>query len=378
MPTMLPKAIGVISSITSDAFRDLFETAVNKTSDNASIQYFDQVGYDGQLLQNALDNFNADSAIGVIVTFGGMIAWYAANQRPKKPFISLVGSSDLPVTANANCFGGVSLETYAYNQPKFGAVTFTANGASVTDTTNFLAAGDRVAFSTSTAAGAALPTNISAIMSYQVLAVTPGTPNTFTLLNVANTGASAGSGVIAWAKPNRVAFMCSKYAAQLTQGGGDISLLYHSASLLAVKELMAWQGMTLVTGGVSGPPPAVQGIGGGAPGPAVPLNVRKGLINAFDNINTPAVIISADPFFQDNKEALIQAANASNKIVCYPLRNYLTGKLATTRSMVYGPSLHKAIEKMGELAGSIWAGTITTPPSPLFPPADYPRRPRYI
>ena len=81
------------------------------------------------------------------------------------------------------------------------------------------------------------------------------------------------------------------------------------------------------------------------------MNVRKGLINAFDNINTPAVIISADPFFQDNKEALIQAATASNKIVCYPLRNYLTGKLAPTRSMVYGPSLHKAIEKMGELAG---------------------------
>ena len=37
MPTMLPKAIGVILSITSDAFRDLFETAVDKTSDNASI-----------------------------------------------------------------------------------------------------------------------------------------------------------------------------------------------------------------------------------------------------------------------------------------------------------------------------------------------------
>ena len=134
--------------------RILFETGVNKNSDGAIIRYFDQVGYDSQLLRNALENFNADSAIGVIVTFGGMLAWSAANAAAPtaaavtKPFISLVGSSDLPVTVNANCFGGVSLETYAYNQPRFGAVTFTANGASVTDTTNFLATGDRVAFST--------------------------------------------------------------------------------------------------------------------------------------------------------------------------------------------------------------------------------------
>jgi hypothetical protein len=370
MAQMDPPNIAVISSITcGQSFKKAFEVRLNATLKGTalegvpSITYFDQVGYNSQLLKDAVISFTNDTTIGLIVTFGGMIAFNAANSAVadanRKSFISLTGAdrgSQLP------CLGGVSLESFARNQPKFGPVTFAANGNSFQDTTNFLVQGDKVAFSFSTVAGGALPTNITPNTTYSVTGVAIGPPNRITLsLNgapVNNTGANPGTGVLAWAKPNRIEKMCNHFS---LGSGSDISLLYHSTSGVADLEIAAWQGGTIISPGPpvvkTGFPPAATGVAAGTGGPAVPINVNKSFADALDGITTKAVIISADPYFQDNKEALIKAANESPLFVGYPLNDYRnrggTHKPAGRGALIYGPNLEEAINGMGTLAANV-------------------------
>src|SRR4051794_26079087 len=87
--------IGVISSITcGQAFTDAFEAAVTTAigaGNQSDITYLDEVGYDSKSLEAAVKSFAADASIKLIVTFGGKIAFEAANINSTTPFISLLG-----------------------------------------------------------------------------------------------------------------------------------------------------------------------------------------------------------------------------------------------------------------------------------------------
>jgi hypothetical protein len=76
---------------------------------------------------------------------------------------------------------------------------------------------------------------------------------------------------------------------------------------------------------------------------------------AIAQMNIDAVVISADPFFQETMDELVEAANGSKKYICYPLQEYadadeppLPGK-----AMAYGPSLIDSYEDLGELASQV-------------------------
>jgi hypothetical protein len=105
------------------------------------------------------------------------------------------------------------------------------------------------------------------------------------------------------------------------------------------------------------------GIGGAAPtNDATQFAVdfaRAG--NFFQGLR--AIIISADPFFQASKDALIQAANnwltgGANRYVCYPLQDYQNPKSSSNnqptkgRSTLYGPDLNTVYNLLGFLTKS--------------------------
>jgi hypothetical protein len=85
------------------------------------------------------------------------------------------------------------------------------------------------------------------------------------------------------------------------------------------------------------------------------MTIQQGFDNVFQtfarNGGASVMLVSADPAFQDNKDALIAAANNSNKIVCYPLQTYNNnfGTLpAAGRFTIHGPKLARACFLMGQ------------------------------
>src|SRR5215831_17582674 len=69
------------------------------------------------------------------------------------------------------------------------------------------------------------------------------------------------------------------------------------------------------------------------------------------------IVVSSDPTFQQNKDALVAAINtwvgaAANRYVVYPLQIYSRAAQppATTESTLYGPDLYQAYYKLGQLA----------------------------
>jgi hypothetical protein len=370
MAAIVPASVGVISSIAcGESFSNAFESALKDAFKSVPVTYFDQVGYDNQLLQHAVESFNFDKSVGLIVTFGGKIAFSAADQySTQTQFISLIG--DTPVPANNLCLGGVSLGTYARNQPSPNLtlpVTFMAGSADVGEASNSFAKGDPVSFiSTGNLPNDGAGQSIGGRL-FKVVIVGAGTFRFADYNNTVIIPASAGTGNASAHLVNRVGL--SKL--HTNSASGDISLLYNSSSPLARDELIAWQ--------QSDWPKWVPADDHGTPGPAVPINVRKSFNSAFDSIETPVVIVSADPYFQDNKDGLIQAANASGKFVCYPLNNYRnkegTHRPAGGRSILFGPRLEDAIKLMGTLAAArLQDGTR---PATAFTTAAYPAKPYF-
>jgi hypothetical protein len=83
-------------------------------------------------------------------------------------------------------------------------------------------------------------------------------------------------------------------------------------------------------------------------------------------------VISADPFFYDNMQKLIDAANRSNKFICYPLQDYNNAAVLARppqSGILYGPSLVGP----GGVTGAIWdlghmAGKLYNTPGTTFNP----------
>lgn len=127
----------------------------------------------------------------------------------------------------------------------------------------------------------------------------------------------------------------------------DVGLYYNPTSVLFQHETDNWNEIN---------PPA------GAP----PISTAKAFSGSFLTDFTGnlfqglrVIIISADPFFTANMDALIQAANswvdgAANRHVCYPLQEYANntgGNLPRkNKSTLYGPDLTQTYRVLGFLA----------------------------
>jgi hypothetical protein len=340
--------IGVISSIScGQAFTDAFEGAVTNAigGNQSDISYLDEVGYDSKSLEAAVRSFAADDSITLIVTFGGRIAFEAANSINDKAFISLLG--EVPGSRNSKSFGGVSTESYARNQPRQVSATFAAGNPSVTAPIGAtVSAADLVTFTAGS--GGMLPGNVTAGTQYKISS-TNLSPTAFQFTDLAGTtitpNAAGTPPIYAWVGwNNRICII----ARDLGPTPKQISLLYHPGSPLAKNEIKAWTARGDFAWPTFGSFPKGPG------GSVVAFRVNKGFADAFDRIDNDFVIVSADPFFQEHKEELIDAANQSGKTVCYPYNEYRNrgGVHKPRKAYIYGPNLRDIIVQMGTMAGN--------------------------
>jgi hypothetical protein len=92
------------------------------------------------------------------------------------------------------------------------------------------------------------------------------------------------------------------------------------------------------------------------------------------NPNIKALAISADPYFQDTMEDLIQACNTwiaagALRYVCYPLQDYNNSHTKPTKgnSALYGPDLDAAYQQLGQRVNLYLTQGITGPvPAAIF------------
>lgn len=287
MAPISPATIAVVSSIECrSSFRQHFESALTTAYGSpVPITYDDAIGLDLTTLKTHVAKYTT----GMIVTFGGKVVFDAADSDAAIPFISLLGTDPSPT--NPNCLGGVKLDSYAGNLPSNSrkvAVTFTQNNLNVTEATDSFKRGYPVSFEQT----------VGSVLSgclYAVQSVRPA-QHTFRFVDI-STGdvvvPDTAGNTFAYL-PNRVGFLKLRIDG-LTSAG--ISLIYNPNSPLMNLETAAWN--------VSWPTTGVTGDNSTA-GPTVPFN--SNFFKTFDNVptTTRASVISADPFFQDKKEALIQ------------------------------------------------------------------------
>jgi hypothetical protein len=74
----------------------------------------DKLGFKTPNIQTAIQKLNADTNIGLIVTFGGNVTWNVANQYATKPFISLIGDvlPNTPPPPTGHFAGAVTLDSF--------------------------------------------------------------------------------------------------------------------------------------------------------------------------------------------------------------------------------------------------------------------------
>jgi hypothetical protein len=142
----------------------------------------------------------------------------------------------------------------------------------------------------------------------------------------------------------------------ITQGfpANAIGLYYNPNSAMANRELAGWTGGQTVPAANASANPTQQ-------------NFTADLITFGPGIR--AIVVSADPLFQDNKDFLIAAANATGNYMCYPFRDY-TNKNGTQpnsgSAVIIGPDLTKnnsdgAYYMIGQMAAAIFNGVNANP-----------------
>jgi hypothetical protein len=89
--------------------------------------------------------------------------------------------------------------------------------------------------------------------------------------------------------------------------------------------------------------------------PGSSMTAQQGFDSIFQsfarNGAVSAMLVSADPSFQDFKDELISSANNVNKTVCYPLQTYYNNsgvQPVSGRSTIHGPKLARACFVLGQ------------------------------
>jgi hypothetical protein len=169
-----------------------------------------------------------------------------------------------------------------------------------------------------------------------------------------------GISLESWASnEDRIGHLTSK----LTCNANEIGLYYNRNSAMSGQEVANWDQISPPIAGVS----SAKYFTGGLPGPP-PTNDAAAftadlVTNAtFFPARVRALVISADPFFAENMDLLIDAANAwiardpAHRYVCYPTQGYQNlnsaHKPTPSKSTVYGPDLVTVYQVLGFLAKS--------------------------
>jgi hypothetical protein len=121
---------------------------------------------------------------------------------------------------------------------------------------------------------------------------------------------------------------------------GQITLLYNPNSLMHDIEIQNWPNNNVKPGGVD----------------PNGNNSDQYYTSAFQAITTPAVVVSADPWFNQSKNALVDAANNSGLYVSYPLKTYKDAnpKPKHNRATLHGPHTDDGIADLGGMANAIF------------------------
>jgi hypothetical protein len=103
---------------------------------------------------------------------------------------------------------------------------------------------------------------------------------------------------------------------------------------------------------------------------STPAEITSQYTNAFANLSTRAVIVSADPWFFQTGSELVRIANQwvtadPARRVCYPLQEYEGHGPARNQTTLCGPSILQAYEFLGQLAAHV---IDPSKPSPGNPP----------
>jgi hypothetical protein len=117
------QGVGIVSSIAYSTTRHQQEFTAGLNRPDIVPQYQDHLGYDNNTLSTAIQDFDNDPSIGIIVTFGGLIVWNATmNAAVNKPFISLIGGTpgNFPKQSQGTFIGYVNLNTYVSDLSKIG------------------------------------------------------------------------------------------------------------------------------------------------------------------------------------------------------------------------------------------------------------------
>jgi hypothetical protein len=118
--TPLTQGIGIVSSILYDA---KMTTSFNAGLDSDTVYIAPpsaDLGYRTKQLKAAIQQFNADDNIGLIVTFGGNVTYNVAGQYATKPFISLIGGllPNNPTPPTGLFAGAVNLNSFGMDDDR--------------------------------------------------------------------------------------------------------------------------------------------------------------------------------------------------------------------------------------------------------------------
>jgi hypothetical protein len=255
----MTKGIGVISTIKyiGTNLEANFRRGVDNEPWWRAATPLDSIGYDNGPLDLAVDQFNKDANVGLIVTVGGVASAIAAKRRATKPFISLIGDKlpDFPGTIDGNFYGGVSLNTFRNNDARVDHLS---------------------------------------------------------------------------RPPHRLA-------------PSEICLLSNPRSVYAAIETGLWLQSSPRRGDI-------------ITASTIP-EITQAFAKFVQDGTLRAMIISADGFFQENKDFLIDKANASNKRVCYPFQIFANTdgahKPTGGRHTLHGPKLATAYFTLGQKAAQV-------------------------
>jgi hypothetical protein len=249
-PLALVGDIGIISTIDlPDGWRKAFKDGLN--NDGVAIKVRRRETYKKAKLQRAIEFFNNNANVVLIVTVGGLVVSDVANTTATKPFLSLVGS--IPASPSDKFFGGLTLQSYKSN-------------------------------------------------------------------------------------PDRIAHLRTKgFAAE------QIGLFYNPNSAMSGRETAEWTGAR---------PPVACNVD--ANGDVDPTKYLDDLAKFPAAVK--AIVISADPFFTETMNELVEAANNSGRQrICYPLQDYADAapSPATGKTTLFGPALKSSYRHLGSLARTV-------------------------